>query len=444
MIAALLPGQTLTIQGLHVVETLVAVSGAADEPITIRGDGGVIEHPDGRTATGGKYALLITGSYLHFVDLTVGEAGKGIVVDGASHVRFDRCVGQNTSTEVWKIRGDSAYIYLYDCRVEGGGIGGGGFGEGFYVGDAATNWPTPSVVPDVTNSVTFVRCYATRCKADGWDIKEGAHHVILKDCLVDHTRGNAPAQGASLGDSGIYCRADDVQFINTNVRGAPGYGLKLYDTPINSVTYGRRNEVWGGISEGHGLAGVGSQQDDLKVYANFRASGERVDVVGGGWDADYDPATFVEMTWSSPAASYGVGLMPHAASHGVHGEDRITPASIGAAGSLETTSSGTAGSLTPAADDGSTVRTFTITGATGSSTIQPPTGTPAAPQVIRVRVYASGATQSVSISTSIRTSSGLTRGPHSVPNGQMFICALEHMGASANAWVLTAYTVTAT
>jgi hypothetical protein len=333
-IAALTPGQTLLITGRHVVtDALVAVSGSSTLPITIRGDGtAVIEHSGGRTGTG--YALTITGAYLHFADFTAQEAAKAIVVQGstAHDITFERVVGRATKNEAWKFRQGANLIHLWDCHAEDTGLGA-SFGEGFYVGEAASNWlPTANVTPDATSYIRFERCSTRRTRNDGFDFKEGAHHIVVKDCVVEKpTATIADAQG----DSGYYNRADTVQYINCHARNVPGDGFKPYDVVVNAITYGRGVEIWGGLVEGAGGAGVASQSDDLKVYSNFAIAGTvtggRTNVVGGGWTSAYDPTTLTELTWTSPALLWRVELQPHAASHATGGQDQITPAMIGAA-----------------------------------------------------------------------------------------------------------------
>lgn len=64
-------------------------------------------------------------------------------------------------------------------------------------------------------------------------------------------------------------------------------------------------------------------------------------------------------------------------------------------------------------------------------------------QVLRVRVLASTATRAVTIASAVRTSTSITRGPYSVPSGQVLICAFEYVGL-VSAYVLTAATISAT
>lgn len=107
-------------------------------------------------------------------------------------------------------------------------------------------------------------------------------------------------------------------------------------------------------------------------------------------------------------------------------------------------------SFTPVAPS-QTVRTARITtGATATLTINVPSGAVYSTQVMRVRIYNnSGAAQNIQFHANYRTSTGLTRGPHSIPNGEMFISAIEYMGYNDGSaqltgeWAITAYTTTA-
>ena len=63
-------------------------------------------------------------------------------------------------------------------------------------------------------------------------------------------------------------------------------------------------------------------------------------------------------------------------------------------------------------------------------------------QVIRVAVLASGAARDVTVNSAVRTSTGLTRGAHEIPSGEVWIGAFEYVGL-VSGWVLTAYTISA-
>lgn len=77
---------------------------------------------------------------------------------------------------------------------------------------------------------------------------------------------------------------------------------------------------------------------------------------------------------------------------------------------------------------------------TGDVAVQVPTG-PTVP-VLHLAFVASGAERDVTFTAGIRTSSGLTRGPHTVPAGEGLLAALRWSGLLSD-WVLVALTVTA-
>lgn len=77
---------------------------------------------------------------------------------------------------------------------------------------------------------------------------------------------------------------------------------------------------------------------------------------------------------------------------------------------------------------------------TGNVTVQPPTGP--TDFVLRLAFLASGSARTVTFSTGIRTSTGITRGPHTVPAGEVLLAALQY-SELLSAWVLTAMTITA-
>lgn len=66
-------------------------------------------------------------------------------------------------------------------------------------------------------------------------------------------------------------------------------------------------------------------------------------------------------------------------------------------------------------------------------------------QVLRGRVYAEAADRTVTFASGWRKTTGLTLGPHTVPDGEVFIFAVEYffnVAWSVNIWMLTAYTTT--
>lgn len=300
-------GDTITVSGLHTLDVIVSVSGTSTDPITIRGNGTAeIRSPGGNTGNG--YAMQITGDYIHVDNIVMGTAAKACVVESANHIAITDCTFEDTRTEAFKVRGDSSYVWVRNCISQDAGLGA-SFGEGFYVGESSGNWPTPNLVPDVCHHVQFDGCIVRRCYGDGFDFKEGSHHVKAMNSSVDFSLGNAPPLAAAGGDDGTFSRADFVQMIGVDILSPVADGFRMFDVTVDSIIYGRNQEVKGGSAHNAGGAGVASQSEGMKVYSDFVATGTvdgRILVVGGGWSgtSDLDPGTFVEMDWSAESPAY--------------------------------------------------------------------------------------------------------------------------------------------
>jgi hypothetical protein len=109
-----------------------------------------------------------------------------------------------------------------------------------------------------------------------------------------------------------------------------------------------------------------------------------------------------------------------------------------------------AASLTSNAADGGNGRPANIVDltVTGNITINPPTN-PTNGQVMRYRCVAQGAQRTVTLASGFVSSSGLTLGPYTIPQGRVLIFTIEYVGirttsagVAAAAWVLTAATTT--
>lgn len=302
-----IPGDVVIVSGSHTVELLVAVSGTATAPIKFQSDPsspGIINTPTANSGAAGR----VTGSYLHFDGLTFGNGDKAFLVDGAKHVAVTNCSFENSGTEAFRAMRSSQYIYLRYCDVDNSGNGITN-GEGFFLGSASTDW-NPVVLPDATSYIVLDSCISRNNGNDAFEAREGAHHVKFINCTADFSGSvKVPPVDAFYGDSGFYSRADHVQFIRCVSQGGPADGFKVYDTVINSTTYGRNQEVWGGSATDHGAAGVGSQSDDLELYVNFTATnvaGGRFRSDGGSSTqlVDIDSSLFVEMDWNADSPAY--------------------------------------------------------------------------------------------------------------------------------------------
>ncbi len=90
---------------------------------------------------------------------------------------------------------------------------------------------------------------------------------------------------------------------------------------------------------------------------------------------------------------------------------------------------------------GETLQKFTVTGALE---VDPPASAAESMdgQPYKLVFLASGATRAITFDASIRTSTGVTRGPYSVPSGEVLIALIEYVADIAD-YVLTAATISA-
>jgi hypothetical protein len=243
------PGDVIVVSGIHNGAFKTYVHGTESAPITVRGDGTAVLQGAGASP---GFGMSVRHDYYRFENLRILDYKKGFWVAGASHGIARRIHVDGTLEESFKIHhptsgtisnSPSQYWLFADCSARNTGRGstgpGTGYGEGFYVGDAEGNWYQGQ--PDTSGYVTFYNCYVTNTRNDGWDAKEGAHHLKLVNCTQDYTGAIEPVPGDELGFSGVYCRADHVQAINTRclALGSGGPAFKLYQQrAANGLTYG--------------------------------------------------------------------------------------------------------------------------------------------------------------------------------------------------------------
>ncbi len=174
------PGDVIKISGTHSGEFVTRVAGTAESPITLQGDETAV-----LTSTSKSQPVLkIQHDYYRVIHLRTRGGQKGIYVTGA-HGVLDKIDVADTEEEGFTFKRSGARYWLVtDCVAHHTGLEG-KYGEGFYVGDAAENWL--SDLPDTPGYITFYRCRTRDTVNDGWDIKEGAHHVKVVDCTADLT-----------------------------------------------------------------------------------------------------------------------------------------------------------------------------------------------------------------------------------------------------------------
>src|SRR6266508_4553496 len=140
------PGDTILLSGTIVGGRFTTTrSGEPGNYITIRGDGTA-------RLSGSPYALEILHDYYKLENFILENSGKGLVIDNAEHGVVDHVHAMDIQQEAFKLRNQSRYWEFTFCSARRTGLSG-DFGEGFYVGQASSNWINNT--PDQCAFVTF-------------------------------------------------------------------------------------------------------------------------------------------------------------------------------------------------------------------------------------------------------------------------------------------------
>jgi len=207
------PGDVIEFSGTHTGSIETKRHGSFSQPITIRGVGGnaVIE------GSGSGRGLEIFHDHYRLEDFTIKGFQKGLWVDNADHGIVRNVTVRDIRNEAFKFRNFSNYWLVDSCSAINTGVQVLTFGEGFYVGDASSNWERYDQ-PDTSGYITFLDCYTSETANDGYDVKEGSHHVKYVNCIADFSQRD-PFGKSSVGDNGFYARASNIQFIDSMVVG---------------------------------------------------------------------------------------------------------------------------------------------------------------------------------------------------------------------------------
>ncbi len=233
------PGDTIVLSGTITSSSTFSTTraGTASAPITIQGDGTAVLF--GSSASG----LKIIHDYYRLNNFRIQNVSKGLVIDNANHGSVDNVHIMDVREEAFKVRNQSQYWVFSFCSARRAGTSG-QYGEGFYVGQASSNWI--SGTPDRSGYVTFFNCYTTDTFNDGWDLKEGAHHVKIVNCTADFSGATEPSSHTAFGSAGFFLRCDNVQILKSSVVNLNNgdWGYRMSNQTVNGVDYGSSgNEI---------------------------------------------------------------------------------------------------------------------------------------------------------------------------------------------------------
>jgi hypothetical protein len=295
------PGDTIFVSGTINISSGDIITSKAGRPfghITIKGiNEGILKW----TNETNRACLNIKHNYYRISNLTIdanSQSKRGLLIEDANYGMVINVVVRNTLNEGYKIRKNSQYWYFDHCSVYSTGLAG-KYGEGFYVGDTDANWTTGES-PDKSGYITFNSCFAKRTNADGFDFKEGTHHIKVVNCTVDFEERDVDPV---YGNHGVYSRADYVQVINctikNNTKGNGNCFWAKQKKAKDGQYYGKGYEMI--LVAGSNMKNYlyWTDQPDTKLYTDYSIS-----QCAGVKDPDSpenaqstDPSAFVQMTW---------------------------------------------------------------------------------------------------------------------------------------------------
>lgn len=301
-------GDTVIVSGTYNLGSTglaTAANGTAAQRITLQGG------PSGAVLVGGTSGngIAIEHNYWSVSNLTITGFQKSFRIDSADHGIIDNVTMNGSSGEAVKLRNTSRYWLIQHCRVANAGA------EGYYAGDADQNWEGGSV--DTTSYITFYNCKAFQTANDGFDFKEGTHHIKLINCSTDF---NYTTPGVlDRGNSGVYNRASSLQVINFTTRNNNSLGNAIRNdrmTALDGNTYGSLGEFYNISAQN--LAGAFFRSDfaDATLYSNYSTE----NVAGGLYESgSLQPPilpsnAFVELGWNGPSGQiFATAVIPEPA-----------------------------------------------------------------------------------------------------------------------------------
>ncbi|MHA7287330.1 right-handed parallel beta-helix repeat-containing protein [Arthrobacter sp. MDT3-44] len=235
------PGQVIELRDGRYLGTFTAsASGTASAPITLRGSRNAVLST-GSTSSG--YGLHVTGSNWRITGVSVASSAKGIVLDGSRNTVINGVDVGTIGAEAVHFRSGSSDGAILNSFIHDTGLRQPGYGEGIYLGSAASNWV--GGVPDRSDRISVRGNRITNTAAEGIDVKEGTTGGVIAGNVFT----NSGASGANFADSWV-----DVKGNGYRVEGNSGLGTKLDAFQVHAVSAGwgtgnvfRGNTVQGGV-----------------------------------------------------------------------------------------------------------------------------------------------------------------------------------------------------
>ncbi|MHA7180708.1 right-handed parallel beta-helix repeat-containing protein [Arthrobacter sp. MDB2-24] len=219
------PGQVIELRdGRYLGGFTASASGTASAPITLRGSRNAVLST-GSTSSG--YGLHVTGSHWRITGISVASSAKGIVLDGSRNTVINGVDVGTIGAEAVHFRSGSTDGAILNSFIHDTGLRQPEYGEGIYLGSAASNWV--GGVPDRSDRISVRGNRITNTAAEGVDVKEGTTGGVIAGNVFT----NSGTSGANFADSWV-----DVKGNRYRVEGNTGLGTKLDAFQVHAVSAG--------------------------------------------------------------------------------------------------------------------------------------------------------------------------------------------------------------
>lgn len=257
-LAAAKPGDEIRLaDGTYGGNFVAATDGTADAPIVLCGSREAVIDGGGWEQSG--YALHITADHWIVAGITVTNAQKGVMLDGANHVTVTRLEVHTTGHEAIHVRTHSSDNLIAENDIHDTGLDNEKFGEGIYLGSAVSNWPRyTDGEPDRSdrNQVAGNRIWAT--SSESIDIKEGTEGGLIEGNLFD-------GSGMSGADSWVDVKGTGYVIRGNTGHSSPQDGFQTH--VIDDMEWGTEN-IFEGNTAVVGADGVGFYIHQPETTAN--------------------------------------------------------------------------------------------------------------------------------------------------------------------------------
>jgi hypothetical protein len=231
------PGQTIALEdGIYTGRFRAAVAGTESRRITLTGSRNAVLTTGSTT---GGYGLHVTAPYWNITGLSVSEASKGVVLDGASHTVIDGIDVGDIGAEAVHVRKNSASVIVRNSVIHDTGRTTPEYGEGIYIGSAKSNWASvmgSSSTPDRSDAAQVLNNTITNTTAEGIDIKEGTTGGIV----AHNTFRNAGYSGKGYADSWVDVKGNGYRIFDNSGSSAL---LDAFQVHVALEGWGRSNEI---------------------------------------------------------------------------------------------------------------------------------------------------------------------------------------------------------